>query len=89
MWKKRGVYSSIKELFLLNMGVDSTDEVNEWFKKHYNHQYRIDLLNEAVEMTRQYKDRNILIVGDYDADGITSTSILVLALRWAAEFPSM
>ncbi len=83
MWKKRGVYNSIKELFLSNMGVDSTDEVNEWFKKHYNHQYRIDLLNEAVEMTRQYKDRNILIVGDYDADGITSTSILVLALRWA------
>ena len=33
MWEKRGIKSSIEEVFLENMKVSSLEDVNEWFRK--------------------------------------------------------
>ena len=80
-WKKRGNETSIKDVFLRNQGIADLDEANEWFRKAVGKNYRIDRLSEACEMIRSYKDKPILIVGDYDCDGITSTSILLIMFR--------
>ena len=40
-------------------------------------------MDKAVEIARQFKNSPVTIVGDYDADGVTSTSILYLAFKWA------
>ena len=83
MWKKRGSYENLDEYYLGNLGVASYDDINNWFVKHYAHNYRIDRLDEAVELAKKYKDKAIRIIGDYDADGINSTSILYLGFKWA------
>lgn len=82
-WIKRGNAATIEEIFLGNVGEDSLEKVNDWFRSHYAHSYRIDRLTEAVNMVKQFKDKCVTIVGDYDSDGVTSTSILYLALKWA------
>ncbi len=82
-WIKKGTETLIKDVFLRNIGVESLDDVNAWFKKSYADDYRIDRLDEAVKVAMQFKDQPVRIVGDYDADGVTSTSILYTALRAA------
>lgn len=84
MWKKKNEkINTLKDYFLSNMEVGSLDEINEWFKKHYAHAYRIDKLEEAVSFVKTFINSPVKIVGDYDADGITSTSILFTALTEA------
>ena len=82
-WTKNGNLETIHDVFLRNIGVSSTDEVNGWFKKHYDHDYHIADMDKAIRLIMEYKNLPIRIVGDYDVDGITSTSILMLGLRWA------
>lgn len=82
MWIKKDKCESIKEVFLRNIGVSSTEEVNDWFKKSYKNKWLIKGLKEAVEYVRGFKDQKVTIVGDYDCDGVTSTSILKLVLGW-------
>ncbi len=38
-------------------------------------------LDTAVKLLLEFRTRNIVIVGDFDADGATSTALMVLALR--------
>ena len=83
MWIKKGHEASVEEVFLRNMEVSSLDDINEWFKKSYADGYKIDRLDEAVELALSFKDKKVTIVGDYDGDGITSTTILKLALTGA------
>lgn len=80
-WSKRDTSSSIADVFMRNIGISSLDEVNDWYRKYNANAYRIDGLDKAVEIISGFKSSPITIVGDYDADGITSTSILYLALR--------
>ncbi len=82
-WIKRGIESTVEEVFLRNLNIKSTKDVNEWFKKHYEHDYKLKRLDEAIDLVKQFADRPIRIVGDFDVDGITSTSILMLGLKWA------
>lgn len=82
-WTKKGTETSIKEVFLKNIGVSSLDDVNAWFLKSYAGEYRIDKLHDAVELAKKFKDQKVTICGDYDVDGVTSTSILYLTLIWA------
>ena len=82
MWKKKGSAQSLEEYFLQNMNVNSLQDMNEVFKKHYAHSFGIDKLNEAVAFVMTFKDKKVKIVGDYDVDGTSGTSILLLALRW-------
>jgi len=42
---------------------------------------RFDELGPAVELLLAYRDAPILIAGDFDADGATSTALMVLALQ--------
>ncbi len=80
-WEKRTEANSLKELFMQNMGVNSLSEINEWVIKEREGSYRIDKLSEAAALARKFKDQPVTIVGDYDADGATSTSILLLGLK--------
>lgn len=42
---------------------------------------RFGSLDAAVELLLDYRDREVVVVGDFDADGATSTALVVLALR--------
>jgi single-stranded-DNA-specific exonuclease len=39
------------------------------------------VLESAVELLLQHRDRRIVIAGDYDSDGATSTALMLLCLR--------
>lgn len=75
--------NQLKNLFLKNMGVSSLEKVNDMFRRSYAHQYRIDHLSDAVKLVKKFKTKKITIVGDYDVDGVSSTAILLLSLKWA------
>ncbi len=81
-WIKTDERSTLRDVFLRNIQVKSLDDVNEWFTKSYKDGYVLDTIKEAVRTALEFKDKTVTIVGDYDADGVTSTSILTLALRW-------
>ena len=79
--KKNDSINSIKNVFLSNTGIASLDEANNWYKKFYADSYQIKDMNKAVELVKKYKNKNIVVVGDYDVDGQTSISILYLTLK--------
>ena len=76
-WVKKDDSKTIKEVVMRNITVPESEfEIDE------NKVYRIDRLDEVVSKIKESIDNNenIKIVGDYDADGVTSTSILYMAL---------
>ncbi len=81
--KKKDNLTTIKEVVMRNLGVASLDEVNAWAIKFWARKYRIDKLSEAVNFAKEFKLKKVLICGDYDVDGVTSTSILTHSLRSA------
>lgn len=78
---KKNNANNIEQAHLLNWGLSSTDELNNWFIKYYDNEYLIKSIDEAVNIINNFKDKVICIFGDYDVDGITATSIMVNALR--------
>ncbi len=80
-WIKRGSEKLLKDVFLRNIGASSFDEINGWFKKSYADEYHIDRLKEAADLCMKFKDLHVTIIGDYDVDGTTATSTLLLGLR--------
>ena len=82
-YRKRGTEKTIKDVFMRNIGVKSLDEVTGWFKKSYADDYHIKDMDKAVSTVLKFKNSPVTIVGDYDGDGITSTSILYMALARA------
>lgn len=80
-WKKRADYDSPKDMILANLGVKAPNDLNEWFKKSYANQYRIHNLKEAVVIAKKFKNQKVTIVGDYDVDGTSATSILYMGLK--------
>ena len=40
-----------------------------------------DALAEGVDLLLAHRERDVIVVGDFDADGATSTALMVLALR--------
>lgn len=83
MWEKSNKGNSIEEIFKNSVGINDLSEANAWFTKHYNHEYHIQGLKEAVEFAKEFKHKPVRIVGDYDVDGTASTSILLFGLRWS------
>lgn len=79
--KKNEKINTLKDYFLNNMGVESTDVINAWCVKSMRNEYRLDGVIEAVELIKKFKEKPIKVVGDYDVDGITSTTILVSGLK--------
>lgn len=87
MWKQKEIKTKslcdqVKEVFERNIGA-TTDEINGWFKRFYANEWRLDDIVKAVDIVLGFKDKPVTIVGDYDADGVTSTTILYLALKAA------
>ena len=81
-WHYKNEVYSIKEYFLRNMKVESLEDINDWFRKSKNHKYRIDGIKESCQLIHKFKDKQITICGDYDVDGVTATTILLLCLTW-------
>lgn len=81
--KKRDHLTTIKDVVMRNMGISSLSEANEWARKFWAQEYKIDKLTEVVKYVKRFRDKIVRVDGDYDVDGVTSTSILVHALRMA------
>lgn len=77
-----GDYPDILKQVLRNRDIKSEDELSMQSKdlSHYNSLYQID---KAAKLIGQFviEKRKIVIVGDFDADGATSTALCILALR--------
>lgn len=82
-WKCSNSSTSVEEWILSNLGVKTTQEINEWFIKSRKGEYKVLNLDKAVALLQKNKDKNIVICGDYDADGIMAVSILSYALKEA------
>ena len=78
--------SYITAALLNRKGVCTIDEASRYLcsnEKYLNNPFLFDDMNLAVERIEQARDRgeNILIYGDYDCDGVTSSTILYKALK--------
>ena len=74
---------NIKEAHLRKLGLNDTEAINDWFRKSNNDSYWIKPMKDIIDLLNKFKDKTIYILGDYDVDGITATSIMFLALKWA------
>lgn len=81
--KKDSNIKSVKDVVLNNWGITSTDEANEWFMKSRKGNYHVNNMDKAAELILPFREKTVLICGDYDADGVMSISILTLALKQA------
>lgn len=71
---------------MMNRGVDTLEKMQNFLSDNIEDSFRYDGLpeiSEAVSIIRSAKDKNIKcrVIGDYDADGVCSTTILVKGLR--------
>ncbi len=71
---------------LVNRGKHNLDEATEFLHTEhaeFHDPYLMDGMKEAVERIRKAIEQNekILIFGDYDADGVSSTSVMIYTLR--------
>lgn len=77
MFKQRNNYESIKEVVLANVGMSEEEFMIP--KAHYH----IDHIKDAAQMLKNAGElkQMINIVGDYDVDGISASSILALTFK--------
>jgi len=81
--------ASISKAFaqiLVNRGIKDLDSVKRFLSPSFSDTHNPFLLNDmdkAVERIKKaiYKNETVFIYGDYDADGVTATSILLSAFR--------
>lgn len=71
---------------LLNRGIDNREKVEEFLhpeKWDYHDPYLLPDMAAAVKRIRQAIDsrEQIVVYGDYDADGITATTVLLKCLK--------
>lgn len=71
----------IREVFLRNIGVKSIQDINGWYLKVRNQEYTFETMQSLIDFVMQYQDKQIVICGDYDADGVTATAIMVRTLK--------
>ncbi len=79
---KRGNATTVQEAALRNLGVSSTEEINAWFRRSYAGAYRIDGIEEGIDLLLGRKWDLVRIIGDYDVDGTSATAIARLTLRF-------
>lgn len=81
-WKKRNKgFNNVKDYFLNNMGVGSLEDVNGWFKTSIQNMYHVEGLDSAILFLKEFVNKPVYIIGDYDVDGVCATSILYRGLR--------
>lgn len=78
-WKKKNSYTELEDVILNNSGLSKED----FFAENSNKKYEIYSLEPALKIIVDFlkKKKPITIVGDYDADGITASSILYLLFK--------
>lgn len=84
-WIKSGDYTSIGDVILKNSKSKESDLVNPEKTRPqdiYNLGAAADIIRSAIAIRKP-----IIIVGDYDADGITATAILTKLLRFLCVEP--
>ena len=81
-FKKKDGVNSIAEAHLKNLGLNSVQEINNWFKRSIADQYSMKDLPKITAKINEYKNKTIFIFGDYDVDGTSAISILIWAMRW-------
>lgn len=80
-WEKKDSCSTIRDVFLRNVGAKNIDEVNGWFKKSREDGYRLDGIDDACDLITRSKDGRVTIIGDYDSDGVNASAIAYLTLK--------
>ncbi|RPF55526.1 single-stranded-DNA-specific exonuclease RecJ [Aquisalibacillus elongatus] len=78
--------SNVIKRMLARRGIQSTDEANQFLHADVNDlhdPFQFEDMNKVVDRVNQaiVNEEQILIFGDYDADGVTATSVLVRTLR--------
>lgn len=78
--------SSLTAKFLSSRGFSEEEEAKQWLStsdQPFHDPFLLDGMEKAVHRIQRAIDMNekILIYGDYDADGVTSTAMLLLALK--------
>ena len=81
-WTKKDSCETIRDVFLRNIGAKDISEINDWFIRSRAEKYRLNDVDAASGLIRRFKDKSVTIVGDYDADGICASSIILLSLRY-------
>ncbi|KYG31873.1 single-stranded-DNA-specific exonuclease RecJ [Alkalihalobacillus trypoxylicola] len=71
---------------LINRGFTTAEQADQFLNKqkmNYHDPYLLSGMSEAVSRIKQAIDSNerILIFGDYDADGVSSTAVMVYTFR--------
>lgn len=79
---RRNHYTSIEDIFLSHLEIDSKYDINEWYKKFYNDEYHIDGIDKACDMIKAFKSLPIHIIGDYDYDGRAALAIMKRGLQF-------
>ncbi|WP_100406587.1 single-stranded-DNA-specific exonuclease RecJ [Bacillus solitudinis] len=72
---------------LLNRGIDTIERARKFLYKEqmsFHDPYLLDGMKETVLRIREAieKKERILVFGDYDADGVSSTAVMVYTLRY-------
>lgn len=83
---KKLTLSPIAIKVLINRGLDTVDKINGFLNNSLNDMYDPFLMKDmdkAIEMMKNSIDSGdkIIVYGDYDADGVTSTAILYKAIK--------
>jgi single-stranded-DNA-specific exonuclease len=76
---REGGSGSILDILISNRQIEDLDAfMNPDFNTHLHNPFLMPDMQKAVDILRQAKkdDRRVMIVGDYDADGITGTAML-------------
>lgn len=77
-------YDTARLLFY--RGINTVEKAKNFLnpgKKHFNNPFDLNDMDQAVERLMHAKERgeNVLIFGDYDADGVCATTILYKCLK--------
>src|SRR5690606_26332532 len=78
--------SPLTATLLVNRGINDPAEAYRFLhteKEDFHDPFLLQDMKKAVERIRQAikEQEKILVYGDYDADGVTSTAVLMTALR--------
>lgn len=79
---KRDNCQTIEECNLKKFNLDEIGDLKSWFIKSNQNNYKIKNIEKIIKKINEYKEKPVFILGDYDADGVTSMSIIYLALKF-------
>lgn len=82
MWKRRGSYKNVEEYLTARTGCSLAELKNPSSVPASSIQNLQNAANLIFQVAHTEEDAKIVIVGDYDVDGITSTAMLTMLLNY-------